>query len=61
MDDLRIRDRVRLREDYLDVPCEAVGVVIGVYGGDEPAGAVKFAGGVSRVPLHLLEPLDDGD
>jgi hypothetical protein len=62
MDYLHPRDRVRLREDYLDIPRGAVGVVIGFYRTDEPAVAVAFERGVvSRVPLDRLEPLGEDE
>jgi hypothetical protein len=57
IDDLHLRDRVRLREDYLDLARGAVGVVIGFYRTEEPAAAVKFERGVRKVPFDRLEPL----
>lgn len=57
MDDFDLKDRVRLREDYLDLPRGAVGVVIGFYRAEEPTVAVKFEHGVLRVPFDRLETL----
>jgi hypothetical protein len=61
MADLRLNDRVRLREDYADLPTGSAGVVIGFYLKDPPTCAVKFEREVLEVPLDRLEPLrDDG-
>jgi len=62
MDHLHPRDRVRLREDYLDLPRGAVGVVIGFFRNEEPEVAVvRFEHSVRRVPYDRLEPLgEDG-
>lgn len=61
MDDLHLKDRICLRDDYLDLPRGAVGVVIGFYHTDQPAVAVKFELEVRRVPLDRLELLgEDG-
>jgi hypothetical protein len=57
MDHLHPKDRVRLREDYLDLARGAVGVVIGFYRTNEPAVAVNFERGVRKVPFDRLEPL----
>jgi hypothetical protein len=57
MDHLDPKDRARLREDYLDLPRGAVGVVIGFYRTEEPAVAVAFERGVRTVPFDRLEPL----
>jgi hypothetical protein len=57
MDHLHPKDRVRLREDYLDLARGAVGVVIGFYRTEEPAVAVKFERGVRKGPFDRLEPL----
>jgi hypothetical protein len=59
MDHLHPKDRVQLREDYLDLARGAMGVVIGYYRTEEPTVAVKFEGGVRRVPFERLEPLAD--
>jgi hypothetical protein len=56
-----VNDRVRLREDYLDLPRGAVGVVVGYYRTEEPALAVRFEQGVHKVPLDRLEPADEDD
>ena len=61
MDQLQPKDRVRLREDYLDLPRGAVGVVIGFYRNEEPAVAVAFEHGVRRVPFDRLEPLGEDE
>ena len=61
MDHLHAKDRVRLREDYLDLPRGAVGVVTGFYRTEEPAVAVKFERGVRTVPFDRLEPLGEDD
>lgn len=61
MDHLHPRDSVRLREDYLDLPRGAVGVVIGFYRTEELAVLVKFELGVRKVPFDGLERLgEDG-
>jgi hypothetical protein len=59
MDHLHLNDRVRLREDYLDLPCGAVGVVIGYYRTEEQTVAVAFERGVREVPFDRLEPLGE--
>jgi hypothetical protein len=59
MDHLHPRDRVRLREDHLDLPRGAVGVVIGFYRNEEAAVVVSFERGVCKVPFDLLEPLGE--
>jgi hypothetical protein len=59
MDHLHPRDRVRLREDYLDLPRGAVGVVIGFYRTQRPVVSVAFECGVRKVPFDRLEPLGD--
>lgn len=60
MDDLHPKTRVRLRQDYLDLPRGVVGVVIGFYRNEEPAVAVvKFEHGVHKVPFDRLEPLGE--
>ena len=59
MNHLHAKDRVRLSEDYLDLPRGAVGVVIGFYRNEEPAICVKFELGVRTVPVDLLEPLGE--
>lgn len=61
MDHLHLNDRVRLREDYLDLPRGAVGVVIGFYRTEEPAVAVAFERGVRTVPFDRLEPLGEDE
>ena len=61
MDHLQPRDRVRLSEDYLDLPRGAVGVVIGFYRTDEPAVAVAFERGVRTVPPDRLEQLGEDE
>jgi hypothetical protein len=61
MDHLEPNDRVRLREDYLDLPRGAVGVVIGLYRTEHPAVAVKFEPGVRKVPFDRLEPLGEDE
>jgi len=58
---LHAKDRVRLREDYLDLPRGAVGVVIGFYRTEDMAVLVKLELGLRKVPIDLLEPLrEDG-
>lgn len=57
LSDVHVNDRVRLREDYLDLPRGAVGVVIGFYRSEQPTCAVSFERGVREVPFDLLEPL----
>ena len=59
MDDLHVNDRVQLREDYLDLPRGAVGVVIGFYRRERPTCVVRFERGVREVPFDRLEPLDE--
>jgi hypothetical protein len=59
MNHLHPRDRVRLSEDYLDLPRGAVGVVIGFYRTEEPVVSVAFERGLRKVPFDLLEPLGD--
>jgi hypothetical protein len=61
MDHLHPKDWVRLREDYLDLPRGAVGVVIGFYRTEEPAVAVAFEHGVCKVPFDRLERLGDDE
>jgi hypothetical protein len=61
MDHIRAKDRARLREDYLDLPRGAVGVVIGFYRTEEPTLAVSFEQGVYKVPRDRLEPLDEAE
>jgi hypothetical protein len=61
MDHLHLKDSVRLREDYLDLPRGAVGVVIGFYRTEEPAVAVAFERGVCKVPLDRLERLGEDE
>jgi hypothetical protein len=58
-DHVHVKDRVCLREDYLDLPRGAVGVVIGFYRREETTCAVSFERGVREVPVNLLEPLGD--
>lgn len=61
MDHLHPKDCVRLREDYLDLPRGAVGVVIGFYRTEVPTVAVKFEVGLRKVPFDRLEPLGDDE
>lgn len=61
MDNLHLNDRVRLRDDYLDMPRRAVGVVIGFYRNEPPTVAVKFEHGVRKVPFDRLEPLGNDE
>jgi hypothetical protein len=61
MDDLHPTDRVRLREDYLDLPRGAVGVVIGFYRTEDSAVAVAFERGARTVPFDRLEPVGEDE
>jgi hypothetical protein len=61
MDNLYARDRVRLREDYLDLPRGAVGVVIGFYRNEEAAVVVVFERGVCKVPFDRLERVGEAE
>jgi hypothetical protein len=61
MDHLHPRDRVRLREDYLDLPRGAIGVVIGFYRREHPTCLVRFAAGCHEVPVERLEPVPEDE
>ncbi len=61
MEDLHLNDHVRLRDDYLDLPRGAVGVVIGFYRTEQPAVAVRFELGVRQVPLDRLGLLGEDE
>jgi hypothetical protein len=62
MDHLHPNDRVRLLQDYLDLPRGAVGVVIGFYRTEEdPAVAVAFERGACKVPFDRLERVGEDE
>jgi hypothetical protein len=61
MDNLQVNDRVRLREDYLDLPRGAVGVVIGFFRRERPTCVVSFERGVREVPFDRLETLGEDE